>query len=114
MTALRRKSILLTGYLEYMLKQYHNKENTGNRGPLVNIITPSRAEDRGCQLTLTFSVPRKGVFEELEKRGVICDKREPDGIRVAPVPLYNSFHDVYKFVRLLTAILDSTEASHVS
>ncbi|XP_059116416.1 kynureninase [Peromyscus eremicus] len=113
MTALRRKSILLTGYLEYMLKQYHSKENTENKGPVVNIITPSRAEDRGCQLTLTFSISRKGVFEELEKRGVVCDKREPDGIRVAPVPLYNSFHDVYKFVRLLTAILDSSETSHV-
>ncbi|XP_059109058.1 kynureninase-like [Peromyscus eremicus] len=113
MTGLRRKSILLTGYLEYMLKQYHSKENTENKGPVVNIITPSRAEDRGCQLTLTFSISRKGVFEELEKRGVVCDKREPDGIRVAPVPLYNSFHDVYKFVRLLTAILDSSETSHV-
>lgn len=113
MTALRRKSILLTGYLEYMLKQYHSKENTENKGPIVNIITPSRAEDRGCQLTLTFSISRKGVFEELEKRGVVCDKREPDGIRVAPVPLYNSFHDVYKFVRLLTAILDSSETSRV-
>lgn len=113
MTALRRKSILLTGYLEYMLKQYHSKENTENQGPIVNIITPSRAEDRGCQLTLTFSISRKGVFEELEKRGVVCDKREPDGIRVAPVPLYNSFHDVYKFVRLLTAILDSSETSRV-
>ncbi|XP_052581608.1 kynureninase [Peromyscus californicus insignis] len=113
MTALRRKSILLTGYLEYMLKQYHSKENTENKGPVVNIITPSRAEDRGCQLTLTFSISRKGVFEELEKRGVVCDKREPDGIRVAPVPLYNSFHDVYKFVRLLTAILDSSETSRV-
>ncbi|XP_028737800.1 kynureninase [Peromyscus leucopus] len=113
MTALRRKSILLTGYLEYMLKQYHSKKNTENKGPIVNIITPSRAEDRGCQLTLTFSISRKGVFEELEKRGVVCDKREPDGIRVAPVPLYNSFHDVYKFVRLLTAILDSSETSRV-
>ncbi|XP_036041694.1 kynureninase [Onychomys torridus] len=113
MTALRRKSILLTGYLEYMLKQYYSKENRENKGPIVNIITPSRAEERGCQLTLTFSISRKGVFEELEKRGVVCDKREPDGIRVAPVPLYNSFHDVYKFVRLLTAILDSSETSRV-
>ncbi|XP_028608031.1 kynureninase [Grammomys surdaster] len=109
MAALRRKSILLTGYLEYMLKHYHNKDNPAKKRPIVNIITPSRAEERGCQLTLTFSIPKKSVFKELEKRGVICDKREPDGIRVAPVPLYNSFHDVYKFIRLLTSILDSTE-----
>lgn len=109
MTALRRKSILLTGYLEFMLKHYHSKDNTSNKGPIVNIITPSRAEERGCQLTLTFSIPKKSIFKELEKRGVVCDKREPDGIRVAPVPLYNSFHDVYKFIRLLTSILDSTQ-----
>ena len=92
MTALRRKSILLTGYLEYMLKHYHSKDNTENKGPIVNIITPSRAEERGCQLTLTFSIPKKSVFKELEKRGVVCDKREPDGIRVAPDPLNKSFH----------------------
>eukprot|EP00073_Rattus_norvegicus_P022035 XP_006234200.1 PREDICTED: kynureninase isoform X1 [Rattus norvegicus] len=109
MTALRRKSILLTGYLEYLLKHYHGGNDTENKRPVVNIITPSRAEERGCQLTLTFSISKKGVFKELEKRGVVCDKREPEGIRVAPVPLYNSFHDVYKFIRLLTAILDSTE-----
>ncbi|NP_001276522.1 kynureninase isoform 2 [Mus musculus] len=71
MTALRRKSILLTGYLEYMLKHYHSKDNTENKGPIVNIITPSRAEERGCQLTLTFSIPKKSVFKELEKRGVV-------------------------------------------
>lgn len=76
MTALRRKSILLTGYLEYMLKHYHSKDNTENKGPIVNIITPSRAEERGCQLTLTFSIPKKSVFKELEKRGVVCDKRD--------------------------------------
>lgn len=109
MTALRRKSILLTGYLEYLLKHYHGGNDTENKRPVVNIITPSRAEERGCQLTLTFSISKKGVFKELEKRGVVCDKREPEGIRVAPVPLYNSFHDVYKFIRLLTAILNSTE-----
>lgn len=71
MAALRRKSILLTGYLEYMLKQYCSEGNTENKGPLVNIITPPRAEERGCQLTLTFSISKKGVFKELEKRGVV-------------------------------------------
>ncbi|KAB0392810.1 hypothetical protein E2I00_008641, partial [Balaenoptera physalus] len=76
---------------------------------VVNIITPSRIEDRGCQLTLTFSIPIKYIFQELEKRGVVCDKRDPNGIRVAPVPLYNSFHDVYKFISLLISALDSAE-----
>ncbi|XP_006834631.1 PREDICTED: kynureninase [Chrysochloris asiatica] len=110
MKALRRKSILLTGYLEYMIKHYYNKDKAESKKPHVNIITPSNIEDRGCQLTLTFSAPMKYIFKELEKRGVVCDKREPNGIRVAPVPLYNSFHDVYKFVTLLISALDSAEA----
>lgn len=109
MKALRRKSILLTGYLEYLIKHYYNKDTADTKKPFVNIITPSCIEERGCQLTLTFSVPMKYVFQELEKRGVVCDKREPNGIRVAPVPLYNSFHDVYKFINLLTSTLDSAE-----
>uniref|UniRef100_A0A8C5XMZ6 Kynureninase n=1 Tax=Microcebus murinus TaxID=30608 RepID=A0A8C5XMZ6_MICMU len=107
MKALRRKSILLTGYLEYPMKHYYSKDKADTKKPMVNIITPSHIEDRGCQLTLTFSVSKKDVFQELEKRGVVCDKQEPSGIRVAPVPLYNSFHDVYRFINLLTSVLDS-------
>ncbi|XP_045873940.1 kynureninase [Meles meles] len=114
MKALRRKSILLTGYLEYLIKHYYNKDKADTKKPFVNIITPAGIEDRGCQLTLTFSVPIKCVFQELEKRGVICDKREPNGIRVAPVPLYNSFHDVHKFISLLTSALDSAEIKNSS
>nr|XP_051705540.1 kynureninase isoform X3 [Oryctolagus cuniculus] len=71
MKALRRKSILLTGYLEYMIKQYYHKDKAETNESIVNIITPSRIEDRGCQLTLTFTVPKKNVFQELEKRGVV-------------------------------------------
>ncbi|XP_024425481.3 kynureninase isoform X2 [Desmodus rotundus] len=107
MKALRRKSILLTGYLEYMIKHYYGKDKAETKKPTVNIITPSSIEDRGCQLTLSFSIPITYVFQELEKRGVVCDKREPNGIRVAPVPLYNSFHEVYKFISLLNAALDA-------
>ncbi|XP_042099857.1 kynureninase isoform X2 [Ovis aries] len=109
MKALRRKSILLTGYLEYMIKHYFSQDKAESKKTVVNIITPSYIEERGCQLTLTFSIPIKYVIQELEKRGVVCDKREPDGIRVAPVPLYNSFHDVYKFINLLTSVLGSVE-----
>ncbi|XP_012497194.1 PREDICTED: kynureninase [Propithecus coquereli] len=112
MKALRRKSILLTGYLEYLIKHYYSKDKGDTKKPMVNIITPSRVEDRGCQLTLTFSNSKKNVFQELEKRGVVCDKREPSGIRVAPVPLYNSFHDVYRFINLLNSVLDSTETKN--
>lgn len=114
MKALRRKSILLTGYLEYMIKHYYGKDKAETKKPVVNIITPSNIEDRGCQLTLSFSVPITYVFQELEKRGVVCDRREPNGIRVAPVPLYNSFHDVYKFINLLNAALDAAKEKNNS
>nr|XP_010971505.1 kynureninase [Camelus bactrianus] len=112
MKALRRKSILLTGYLEYMIKHHYSQDKAETKKTVVNIITPSSIEDRGCQLTLTFSVPMNYVYQELEKRGVVCDKREPNGIPEAPVPLYNSFHDVYKFINLLTSALDSAEAKN--
>lgn len=71
MKALRRKSILLTGYLEYMIKHYYSKDKADTRKPIVSIITPSRIEERGCQLTLTFSAPMTYVFQNLEKRGVV-------------------------------------------
>lgn len=71
MKALRRKSVLLTGYLEFLIKHYYGKDKAETKTPVVNIITPSRVEERGCQLTLTFSIPIKSVFQELEKRGVV-------------------------------------------
>lgn len=74
MKALRRKSILLTGYLEYLIKHYYNEDKTNPEKPFVKIITPSQIEERGCQLTLSFSLPIKSVFKELEKRGVAVSK----------------------------------------
>ncbi|XP_015991852.2 kynureninase [Rousettus aegyptiacus] len=109
MKALRRKSILLTGYLEYMIKHYYGKDKTETKKSVVNLIIPSHIEDCGCQLTLSFSVPMKYIFKELEKRGIVCDKREPNGVQVSPVPLYNSFHDVYKFINLFNSVLESAE-----
>uniref|UniRef100_A0A6I8P3F7 Kynureninase n=1 Tax=Ornithorhynchus anatinus TaxID=9258 RepID=A0A6I8P3F7_ORNAN len=105
MSALRKKSILLTGYLEYLIKHYYGKDKVDRGRPSVNIITPSHPEERGCQLTLVFSIPMKSVFKELEKRGVVCDSREPSGIRLSPVPLYNSFHDVFKFIQILRSVM---------
>ncbi|XP_035188044.1 kynureninase isoform X5 [Oxyura jamaicensis] len=109
MKALRRKSILLTGYLEYLIKHYYSEDKTNPEKPFVKIITPSRVEERGCQLTLSFSLPIKSVFKELEKRGVACDMREPNALRVAPVPLYNSFHDVHRFIEILGSAITSSK-----
>uniref|UniRef100_A0A8C5MKP3 Kynureninase n=1 Tax=Leptobrachium leishanense TaxID=445787 RepID=A0A8C5MKP3_9ANUR len=102
MEAIRRKSVLLTGYLEYLLKHYFTDQDNKLS---VRIITPSNVAERGCQLSLTFTLPIKEVFEELEKRGVVCDLREPNGLRIAPVPLYNTFHDVYRFTQILRNVI---------
>ncbi|XP_074482814.1 kynureninase [Sebastes fasciatus] len=105
MQALRRKSLLLTGYLEYLIQHYYTEDPTQPHKPHVRIITPSDPQQRGCQLSLCFSVPIRKIFQELEKRGVACDMREPSVLRVAPVPLYNSFSDVHRFIETLGSAL---------
>ncbi|NWY48243.1 KYNU Kynureninase, partial [Sylvia atricapilla] len=109
MKALRRKSILLTGYLEYLIKHYYSEDKANPGKPFVRIITPSQIEERGCQLSLSFSLPIKSVFKELEKRGVACDMREPNALRIAPVPLYNSFRDVHRFIEILGSAITSSK-----
>lgn len=105
MQALRKKSLLLTGYLEYLIQHYYSKDPAQPHKPHVHILTPSDPQQRGCQLSLSFSVHIRKVFQELEKRGVACDMREPSVLRVAPVPLYNSFSDVHRFVETLGSAL---------
>jgi kynureninase len=95
---LRQKSVELTGYLEFLLDRI---------GPLVQLITPRDPQARGCQLS--FRIPGAGrgakVFQALTANGVACDWREPDVIRAAPVPLYNSFEDVFRFAEKVRAAL---------
>jgi len=99
-SALREKSLALTGYLEFLLtKRLHDA---------VAIITPQNPAERGCQLSLRILSGRDGarsVYERITARGVVCDWREPDVIRVAPVPLYNTYTDVWQFVDALVAAL---------
>ena len=96
-TALREKSIQLTGYMEFLL-------NKINHLPF-EIITPSEPARRGCQLSLLFAERGREVFDKLTKNGVIADWREPNVIRIAPVPLYNTFEDCYRFYEVLAAIV---------
>lgn len=70
MQALRKKSLLLTGYLEYLIQHYYSKDPAQPHKPHVHILTPSDPQQRGCQLSLSFSVHIRKVFQELEKRGV--------------------------------------------
>ena len=94
---LRDKSLALTGYLEALLRA---------RTPQVGIVTPEAPPRRGCQLSLRLpGAGGRAVFEALGARGVVCDWRAPDVLRVAPVPLYNRFEDVWRFVQALTELL---------
>lgn len=99
MNNLRKKSILLTGYLEYLLKSIPDFTQ------FFKIITPARAEARGCQLSLLTTKNGGKIFKSISKAGVLADWREPGVIRVAPVPLYNSFEDVYRFVKIFNRAL---------
>lgn len=93
MPALRRKSEQLTGYLEYLIRQ---------TGPeVLEIITPADPRQRGCQLSLLVHRNGRYVFDRLTAAGVILDWREPNVIRVAPTPLYNTFEEVYRFGKIL-------------
>ncbi|XP_042260869.1 kynureninase-like isoform X3 [Thunnus maccoyii] len=89
--------------LEYLIQHYYSKDPSRPHKPHVHIITPSDPQRRGCQLSLSFSVPIRKVFQELEKKGVTCDTREPSVLRIAPVPLYNSFSNVHHFIQTLSS-----------
>jgi len=93
MGPLRTKSMKLTGYLEFLLTEIGLKK--------FNDITPRDADARGCQLSILAHEHPKNLFEELQVAGVKCDFREPDVIRVAPTPLYNTFHEVWRFAKIL-------------
>ena len=98
---LRAKSIHLTGYLELLLDILYSKDDPNRSGPYVELITPRNVDERGAQLSIRFSVSLKNVFDWITERGVVVDLRKPDVMRVGPMPFYNSFEDVHKFVRLL-------------
>ena len=93
MRPLRAKSIKLTGYLEFLLNEIGSKKFT--------VITPRDANARGCQLSILAHEHPKELFQELQTAGVKCDFREPHVIRVAPTPLYNTFHEVWRFAKIL-------------
>ncbi len=103
MERLRAKSEQLTGYLEHLLNQIQSAD--------FRIITPTDPAQRGCQLSIQFRQRGKEVFEALKQAGIIADWREPDVIRVAPVPLYNRYEDVYHLARVLQEVMERATAS---
>ena len=96
-TELRRKSVQLTGFLEECLSKM------GLLNTFVKIITPALPDARGCQLSLVVR-GGKPLFDALTQAGVVADWRDPDVIRVAPVPLYNTFAEVYRFCDILKQV----------
>ena len=102
MQRLRAKSVALTDYLDGLIRPL---------APAVRIITPANSARRGCQLSLRIAggaARGRQVFDGLTVRGMVCDWRSPDIIRVAPVPLYNRYEDAWRFADALTQALQQT------
>ncbi|MGG8497188.1 kynureninase [Tenacibaculum sp. TC6] len=97
MEALRAKSEKLTGYFEYLISRIDTAS--------IKIITPSNPKERGCQLSIQVKNADKSLHKKLTENNIITDWREPDVIRCAPVPMYNSFEDVFRMVEILKKLL---------
>ena len=95
-----QKSKALTGYLFFILDEI----NKLSAERFIDIITPRNENEHGCQVSMLMLKNGKKVFEELKKQSVIADWREPNVIRIAPVPLYNSFEDIFRFGEILRSL----------
>ena len=100
MSSMREKSINLTGYLEFIVNEI--RKTTGVE---LQILTPTNPNERGCQLSIVVPGATKQLVKDLAERGIVVDWREPNVIRMAPVPLYNSFEDIYTFGQVFTEFL---------
>ncbi len=96
MTRLRAKSERLTGFLDAALRD--------NFGDWIEVLTPADPARRGCQLSLRVKRGGKKTHAALQARGVVCDWREPEVIRLAPVPFYNRFADVVRSLEVFDRI----------
>ena len=98
---LRKKAVQMGEYLLFIIDDINSRLPE----PAMEIITPRHAEERGCQLSLVMKRQGRDIYESLKKQGVIADWREPDVIRIAPVPLYNSFEDIFRFGEIVSGVL---------
>jgi len=101
MDRLHAKRELLSGYLHFILGEINREMHE----KVIEVITPGTAADRGCQVSMLMLKKGKEIFAALSEQGVIADWREPNVIRVAPVPLYNTFEDIYRFGKIIGEIL---------
>lgn len=101
MEKLHTKRKQLAAYLHYILADINSRQSE----KVIEVITPGNEEERGCQVSMLMLKNGKPIFDELTRQGVIADWREPNVIRAAPVPLYNSFEDIYRFGEVISSIL---------
>ena len=85
---------------------YTKRESSHSRHEVIEYITPKNKDQVSCQVSMLMLKQGKEVFEEMGRQGVMVDWREPDVIRIAPVPLYNTFEDVWRFGNLIRSILN--------
>jgi len=97
---LQAKRRLLNNYLWFTLNDVDSSSQHA-----IEFITPRKEEERGCQVSMLMRKRGKNIFDELTKQGVMADWREPNVIRIAPVPLYNTFEEVWKFGEIIRSIL---------
>ncbi|TFB01969.1 hypothetical protein CCMA1212_005745 [Trichoderma ghanense] len=106
MRDLRSKALVLTAYAEHLLDQINAEAEAAGATPFFTIITPRDPARRGTQLSVLLREGLlDGIAKALEENGVMCDKRKPDVLRVAPVPLYSRFEDVWRFMQILRGAL---------
>ena len=101
MERLHNKRGLLSSYLSFVINDCNRKASE----KIIEIITPENEMERGCQVSMLMLKNGKQIFDELTRQSVIADWREPNVIRVAPVPLYNSFKDIYRFGQIISSII---------
>ncbi len=106
MPALREKSKSLTAYLEFTVDEVAREFPDAQ----ISLITPRDPEQRGCQISMDVAGRERELFDDMIAAGVIVDFREPCVIRMAPVPLYNSFTDVFTFGKVMRALLTEGES----
>jgi kynureninase len=103
MDNLLAKSKLLSGFLHFILDDINKRHDHR----VIEVITPSNESERGCQVSMLMLEKGKEIFDALTDQGIIVDWREPNVIRVAPVPLYNSYEEIWRFGDIIESILIS-------
>ena len=102
MDRLITKARLLSGYLHFILEEINKQQ----KEKWIEVITPANETERGCQSSVLMLKKGKEIFTELTENAVVADWREPNVIRVAPVPLYNTFEDVWKFGEIMRTTIN--------